>query len=82
MNPTGSTPKLIGKSTEESIQSGVENGVLFEVIETINQYKAIFKELNVLVTGGDRLLIKSIVEYEKNGIFAVENLTLVGLNQI
>ena len=82
VNPTGSTPKLIGKSTEKSIQSGVENGVLFEVIETINHYKAIFKELNVLVTGGDRLLIKSIVEYEKNGIFAVENLTLVGLNQI
>ena len=82
VNPTGSTPKLIGKSTEKSIQSGVENGVLFEVIETINQYKAIFKELNVLITGGDSLLIKSIVEYEKNGIFAVENLTLIGLNQI
>ena len=73
---------MIGKSTEKSIQSGVENGVLFEVIETINQYKAIFKELNVLITGGDSLLIKSIVEYEKNGIFAVENLTLIGLNQI
>ena len=82
VNPTRSTPKLIGKSTEKSIQSGVENGVLFEVIETINQYKAIFKELNVLITGGDSLLIKSIVEYEKNGIFAVENLTLIGLNQI
>ncbi|MEC9187495.1 MAG: type III pantothenate kinase, partial [Bacteroidota bacterium] len=82
VNPAGSTPKLIGKSTEKSIQSGVENGVLFEVIETINQYKAIFKELNVLITGGDSLLIKSIVEYEKNGIFAVENLTLIGLNQI
>ena len=36
----------------------------------------------VLITGGDSLLIKSIVEYEKNGIFAVENLTLIGLNQI
>ena len=82
VNPTGSTPKLIGKSTEKSIRSGVENGVLFEVIETINQYKTIFKELNVLITGGDSLLIKSIVEFEKNGIFAVENLTLIGLNQI
>ena len=82
VNPTGSTPKLIGKSTEKSIQSGVENGILFEVKETINQYKIIYKELNVLITGGDRLLIKSIAEYEKNGIFAVENLTLIGLNQI
>jgi len=82
VNSIGTTPKLIGNSTEKSIQSGVENGILFEVIETINQYKTIFKDLNVLITGGDSLLIKSIVEYEKNGIFAVENLTLIGLNQI
>ena len=82
VNSIGTTPKLIGNSTEKSIQSGVENGILFEVIETINQYKTIFKDLNVLITGGDSLLIKSIAEYEKNGIFAVENLTLIGLNQI
>ncbi len=82
VNRAKSTPNLIGKSTEESIQSGIENGIFCEVKEFINHYKAIFKELNVLITGGDSLLLNSIVEYEKNGIFAVENLTLLGLNQI
>ena len=38
--------------------------------------------LTIFMTGGDCSFVKSIVEFEKNGIFAVENLTMIGLNTI
>jgi type III pantothenate kinase len=70
---------LIGKSTEESIQSGVQNAVLAEVDAVINQYKDQFEELKIIVTGGD---YKYFDKYLKNNIFASPNLVLIGLKKI
>ena len=70
---------LIGKSTEESIQSGVQNAVLAEVDAVINQYKDQFEDLKIIVTGGD---YKYFDKYLKNNIFASPNLVLIGLKKI
>ena len=76
------TSPLIGADTLSSISSGIINGTIGEIIYTINKYEQLFNHLNVILTGGDSGFVKSIVEIEKNGIFAVENLTLIGLNTI
>ena len=73
---------LIGTDTLSSISSGIINGTIGEIIYIISKYEQLFDDLNVILTGGDSGFVKSIVEIEKNGIFAVENLTLVGLNTI
>lgn len=70
---------LIGKSTSESIHSGVINGVVSEIDGVINQYKEKFQDLTVVLTGGDtKFLFKQL----KNSIFATQNFLLYGLNKI
>ena len=76
-----STP-LIGTNTEESLESGVINGTINEIIQNISEYEQLHPEINVILTGGDTTFIKSIVSTKKNSIFADENLTLKGLNTV
>jgi type III pantothenate kinase len=76
-----STP-LIGTNTKESIESGVINGTINEIIQNISEYEELHPEINVILTGGDTTFIKSIVSTKKNSIFADENLTLKGLNTV
>ena len=72
-------PKLIGDSTENSILSGVYNGLKHEVQALINQYSLQYNNLNVVVTGGDL----NLFDLEpKNRIFADKFLVLKGLNEI
>lgn len=70
---------LIGRSTKESIQSGVMNGIQSEIIQMMVHYQEEYKDLTFFMTGGD-------VHYfdipRKNNIFVDENLTLKGLYQI
>ncbi|MEJ6753886.1 MAG: type III pantothenate kinase [Flavobacteriales bacterium] len=70
---------LIGTNTIESIESGVVNGTINEIIQNISAYEQLHPEINVILTGGDTTFIKSIVSTKKNSIFADENLTLKGL---
>lgn len=69
----------IGRSTEESIKSGVVNGCLQEIKGVINQYKQDYKNLEVILTGGDCDFFDKAL---KNTIFVSQNLTLIGLNSI
>lgn len=71
--------ELIGKNTETSMQSGVQNGVLHEVDGIIDNYKSLFPELKVVVSGGD---YKYFDKTLKNNIFATPNIVLTGLNRI
>ena len=73
---------LTGVNTNTSIVSGVVNGIASEIVQTIGRYRAKHPVLTIFMTGGDSGFINSIVEVEKNGIFAVENLTIIGLNAI
>ena len=70
---------LIGKSTVESMESGIYNGALAEVKQTIQEFKAIYQDLTVIITGGDSNLFEL---HLKNKIFAQQNLQAIGLNRI
>ncbi|MFV8376446.1 type III pantothenate kinase [Flavobacterium sp. LB1P62] len=69
---------LIGKSTSESIHSGVANGLVYEIDGFIDEYSARYSNFIIILTGGDTdFLAKRL----KNTIFANSNFLLESLNQ-
>ena len=67
----------IGNSTDDSIHSGVINGVLYEIEGTVNEYQNKYPDLTVILTGGDAdFLCKQL----KISIFANSDFLLEGLN--
>ena len=71
--------KLIGDDTNSSINSGVVHGVISEINGIINPYQERFKNIKIILTGGDsNFLLKKI----KNTIFADQNFLLKGLNYL
>jgi len=86
-NFTGNLPLLniteinyiCGKTTEESVLSGVINGTIAEIDEIINKYKQYYPDLNVIMSGGDMFFFDKKL---KNQIFALEKIVLFGLNEI
>ena len=70
---------LVGKSTKESMLSGVMNGTIEEIKGIIMRYQEQFENLSIVITGGDH---KYLLSKLKNNIFAVPNLVLRGLNEI
>lgn len=68
--------KLIGKSTVECMHSGVMRGIQSEITQFIQEYKTIYQDLKIFVTGGDAQYFDFGA---KNNIFVDENLTLTGL---
>ncbi|MEZ4797953.1 MAG: type III pantothenate kinase [Flavobacteriaceae bacterium] len=74
-NPKG----LIGKSTSESIHSGVINGILKEIDGIVQDYEKKYQDLTVILTGGDA---KFLSKQLKSTIFANSNFLLEGLNFI
>ncbi len=71
--------ELIGNSTAQSILTGVVFGAASEIDGMIANYKAQFKHLKIVITGGDADRLEKQL---KNKIFATPNLTLIGLNHI
>lgn len=69
----------LGKTTDESIVSGVLNGVLGEVNGYIEEMSQQFPELTIVFTGGDA---KFFDKKLKNTIFVNPNLLIIGLNRI
>jgi type III pantothenate kinase len=72
-------PKLIGQTTAESIQSGVQNGIIAEIFGMIAKYEEQFPDLSVYFTGGD---LQNFDFPQKNNIFVDENLTIKGISEI
>lgn len=70
---------LTGKTTHESMHSGVINGIQAEMEGFMQQYSNKFQDLTFFVTGGD---LEHFDLASKNDIFADENLTLKGLYEI
>ena len=70
---------ITGNSTTQSIHSGVVNGVLFEIEGVIEEYNKKYRDLTVILTGGDS---KFLSKQLKNSIFANSNFLLEGLNYI
>jgi len=74
------TPRhIIGKTTEASMHSGVIFGIANEIDGAIDEYKRTYKDLTVILTGGDAKFLSKRV---KNSIFANSNFLLDGLNYI
>jgi type III pantothenate kinase len=82
---TAKLPKLdieepdsyMGNSTNQSIHSGVVNGVIYEIEGFINDYLKESKYLTIILTGGDALFLAKRL---KNPIFANSNFLLESLN--
>ena len=70
---------FIGNSTAESIHSGIINGILNEIEGTIGTYDKKYKDLTVILTGGDADFLSKRL---KSSIFANSNFLLEGLNYI
>lgn len=71
-----------GNSTATAIQSGVQNGLKYELTGFIEDYKKHNTKLNIILTGGDSDFFDTLL---KNSIFApcikIEpHLVLIGLN--
>jgi type III pantothenate kinase len=70
---------FIGKSTAESIHSGIVNGLVHEINGFVDEYSAQYPNFIIILTGGDtEFLAKRL----KNTIFANSNFLLESLNQI
>ncbi len=68
-----------GTDTSMAIRSGVQMGLIFEIEQYIEYFNKIYKNLRVLMTGGDS---KFFDKKLKNSIFVHFNLGLIGLNRI
>lgn len=74
-------PRTAGKTTDESILSGVVNGTLFEIEGFVNCYKSIYNDLQITITGGDAKLLSEQLK-DKHRHTISKDLTLIGLNKI
>ena len=76
--PLESPLGLIGKTTSQSIHSGVVNGLVNEIDGFIDEYRQLGSNFIIILTGGDtEFLAKRL----KNTIFANSNFLLESLNQ-
>ena len=71
--------QLVGTSTQNSILTGVQNGIVNEINGFIQQYKKQFGSLKVIISGGDASFFAGHI---KNSIFAAPNLIHIGLHEI
>lgn len=77
--PEDAPLQAIEKTTPSNMHSGVIWGVSFEIDGYIRQLSTQYKNLNVVLTGGDA---KEFVNRVKNTIFAPSHFLMNGLNQI
>jgi len=70
---------LTGTTTEESISSGVINGITAEIDGIIDKYKLLYTDLITIFGGGDS---KFLYKRLKNSIFALPNPVINGLHII
>jgi type III pantothenate kinase len=71
--------KLTGTTTADSISAGAITGAVCEADGMIERYQAQYKDLKLVITGGDA---PYLCRQLKKRFFASENLLLLGLNTI
>jgi type III pantothenate kinase len=67
VQPDAGFNNYYGHNTVTAIQSGVQNGLLYEVQGFIQSYKKQDQHLNIILTGGDSVFLDTVL---KNSIFA------------
>lgn len=75
----GKTDSNLGKDTESAIRVGVQSGLIFEINEYIRRFKNNYKDLEIIITGGDSYFLKDYFNFSFT--FAPE-LIIEGLNHI
>ncbi len=78
VTPNANIP-LVGNDTKSCLQSGVQHGITAELTDIIAQYAAKYKNLNVVLTGGDMLTFATQIKCK---IFANENFQFHGLYEM
>ncbi|GAB2542089.1 type III pantothenate kinase [Spirosoma aerophilum] len=76
---TENWPSPTGKNTQQAMQSGVLNGMAFEMNGLVDYYRREHPGIVVLMCGGDGSSFESRL---KPPIFVVPELVLIGLNRI
>lgn len=71
--------ELLGTSSKSAIESGVVNGIVFEIEGYIAQLSKEIARLRIIFTGGDGNFFAKRLNYP---IFASQDLVLFGLNKI
>ena len=71
--------QTIGTNTTDAIRAGVQNGILFEMAQTMELFNRNYQNLHIIMTGGDSNFFDKKLNYS---IFVHFNLTLIGLNRI
>ncbi|GAB3885161.1 type III pantothenate kinase [Spirosoma agri] len=79
IEPPVDWPALTARNTRDAMQSGVMNGLAFEMNGIVDMYRQERPDLVVVLCGGDASAFESRL---KQPIFAVPELVLVGLNRI
>ncbi|GAB3946580.1 type III pantothenate kinase [Spirosoma harenae] len=79
VNVSSDWPAVTAKNTRAAMQSGVMNGLAFELNGIIDFYRHERPDIVVLLCGGDGPFFESRL---KPPIFAVSDLVLIGLNRI
>lgn len=70
---------LIGSNTNQALESGVVNGIVFEIEGYIERLSREYADLKIIFTGGDS---NFFAKRFKNTIFATYDLVVYGLNRI
>lgn len=76
--PSMWSERLYGDNTETNMNTGVMQGILFEITGYIRAFEKRFSSLHLALTGGDGALLKSALKMGQ----LEPNLVLIGLNQI
>jgi len=84
---TGRLPRLrpqenvphMGRNTHQAIWAGVQNGIIYEMNQTIHYFTNTYGKVKVLLTGGDCFFFDNKLNCP---IFVEPNLVLIGLNKI
>ena len=79
LGPNDENIPVAGNSTEQSILSGVINGMIFEVEKAIENYKSEYVNLQCIISGGDSRYLANRLGTPIN---LEPDLTLIGLNKI
>ena len=74
-----SLPNFLENDTNGSLNSGVANGMRYEIDGFIEDYNAKYENLTIMLTGGDADYLQKLI---KSTVSVVPNVVLKGLNEI
>lgn len=71
--------EVLGTTTSSALKGGGFWGYIFEIQSYARHFKNLYKDINVLITGGDAY---ELAKYLKLEIFVVPDIVLYGLNEM